>query len=578
MSSGIPLSKIFKTFIWPRKYVLLLGLLLIIINRAFSLVLPWTSKSFLDDVVQKKDLELLKVLVIIIVAATLFQTVTSYLLTRLLTIEAQRLISILRARVQRHILSLPTVFFDNHKAGALVSRVMHDVEGVRYLVGRGLIQLIGGIFTALFSLVMMIRISPMMTLCVVIPVSLLALVYQKAFSYIRPVFRERGAIRAEITGRLTETLNGIRIIKGFNGEKQEIQNFENGVEKLFENVKKGLTYSSLVNTSGNLMLGLISAAIMGISGYLIVGKGTLTPGDFLSFTLFLGFMVAPILDLSDIGTQLSEAFAGLDRTEEIMKVPSEDNPTVRTNNLQEIRGDIQFHNVSFAYEKDKEVLRNISFKAEVGTVTALVGSSGSGKSTIASLSASFLNPTSGTITIDGHDLSEVTLSAYRRHLGVVLQDDFLFEGTIRENIIFARPSATHDELQHALTVAHIHQITNKLEKGLDTIVGERGVKLSGGQRQRIAIARAVLANPKILILDEATSSLDAESERYIKDSLDKLLKGRTTLVIAHRLSTIRQANQILVIENGQIAERGTHDELLYQKGRYHELYTYQIRI
>ena len=574
----ITIGHVFKTIVWPRRNILAVGLLLIIVSRVSSLVIPWTSKYFLDDVIGKHDIALLKLIIGAIIASIVIQAITSYLLTKILSVEAQRLISILRAQVQQHLLRLPTSFFDNNKSGALVSRVMNDVEGVRNLVGTGLVQLVGGILTSVISLVLMIRISWLMTVSVLLPVAIFGYIAMRAFAYNRPIFRERGVLTAEVTGRLTETLGGVRVIKGFNAEEQEIKTFQAGVERLFNNVKKSLTSTSLVTSSGGLLLGLASAGIMGLSGYFIVVKGTMEPGDFLSFTLFLGFMIAPIVQMSNIGSQLTEAFAGLDRTEELMNMTPEDDGTTRTKRLGPIAGDIVFDNVSFSYEEGKEVVKEISFRAPAGSITALVGTSGSGKSTIAGLASSFLTPQSGTITVDGVDLSSVSLSSYRSQLGVVLQDDFLFEGTIRDNIIFPRPLATEEEIQNAVTAAHIRQFTDRFEKGLDTMIGERGVKLSGGQRQRIAIARAVLANPRVLVLDEATSSLDTESEAFIQESLRTLLQGRTTFVIAHRLSTIRQADQILVIENGRIAESGRHEELIEKKGRYFELYTYQARI
>jgi len=487
------------------------------------------------------------------------------------------LISILRAKVQKQILQLPIRFFDNNKSGALVSRIMTDVEGVRNLVGTGLVQLIGGLLTSVISLILLINISPAMTLYVLVPVIIFGLVSLKAFAYIRPIFRERGVLNAEVSGRLTETLNGIRVIKGFNAEDQETKTFEEGVEKLFLNVKKSLTSTSLVTSSATFLLGLASAGIMGIGGYLII-QNELTFGEFLSFTLYLGFMIAPIIQMSNIGSQLTEAFAGLDRTEEIMNMDPEDDGLVRTIEIGHIKGNIEFENVHFSYEEGKEVLKDISFQAAPGSVTALVGTSGSGKTTIAGLAASFLNPLKGRILVDGIDLSAVKLSSYRNQLGVVLQDDFLFEGTIEENILFPRPKATSDQLINAVKAAHVDEFTDRFEDGLKTVIGERGVKLSGGQRQRIAIARAILADPKVLILDEATSNLDTESEMYIQESLKGLMRGRTTFVIAHRLSTIRQASRILVVEDGQIFERGTHNELIEKKGRYFDLYTYQARI
>lgn len=568
---------VFKTIVWPRKSLLLVGLLLIVISRLASLVLPAASKYLMDEVIAKHNLEMLKLLLIAVVGSIIIQAITSFLLTKLLSVEAQHLISVLRAKVQRHLLRLPIGFFDNNKAGALVSRIMNDVEGVRNLVGTGLVQLIGGIISAVISLVILIRISPIMTVCVLVPVIIFGLVSLKAFAYIRPIFRERGKLNAEVTGRLTETLNGVRVIKGFNAEEQEYNTFAEGVDRLFQNVKKSLTSTALVTSSATFLLGLASAGIMGIGGYLIIDN-QMTIGDFLSFTLFLGFMIAPIVQMSNIGSQLTEAFAGLDRTEELLAISPEDDSAIRKQRIGKIHGDVEFDHVSFSYEADKRVLQDISFKSPAGTVTALVGTSGSGKTTIAGLAASFLNPVAGRIMVDGIDLSTVALDSYRSQLGVVLQDDFLYEGTIRANILFPRPNATEDQLMRAAQAAHVLEFTNRFEKGLDTVIGERGVKLSGGQRQRIAIARAILADPRVLILDEATSNLDTESEALIQESLRALMQGRTTFVIAHRLSTIRQATQILIVEHGSIVERGTHDELIASKGRYFELYTYQARI
>lgn len=575
--SKVTIGQAFKTIIWPRRKLVLIGLVLIIISRLAGLVLPGASKYLIDNVIVNKDMQLLKLLLLVVAGAILVQAVTSFALTRLLSVEAQRLISILRAQVQRKILSLPISYFDNTKSGELVSRIMTDVEGVRNLVGTGLVQLVGGTLTSILSLFLLISISPMMTLYVLVPVGIFAFIALKAFGYIRPIFRKRGVINAEVTGRLTETLNGVRVIKGFNAEEQENKTFENGVERLFLNVKESLTSTALVTSSATFLLGMATTGIMGIGGYLII-HNDLTFGEFLSFTLYLGFMIAPIVQMSNIGSQLTEAFAGLDRTEEIMNMQPEDISEERPIQLESIKGDFKFDNVSFAYEEGKEVVHNISFEAPAGSVTALVGSSGSGKTTIASLAATFITPDSGTITLDGQDLSKISLKSFRHYLGVVLQDDFLFEGTIRENILFPRPDSTEEELQNAIKAAYVDEFTDRFEDGLDTVIGERGVKLSGGQRQRITIARAILANPKIIILDEATSNLDTESESLIQKSLNELVKGSTTFVIAHRLSTIRKADQILVIEDGRIVERGNHDELIKKEGRYFELYTYQARI
>ncbi|TFV94330.1 ABC transporter ATP-binding protein [Algoriphagus kandeliae] len=573
----VSIQKVFVTIVWPRRKQLLLGLVLILISRLSGLVLPGASKYLIDDVIPSSDLNLLKWLILIVVAAIVIQSVTSYALTQILSVEAQNLIAKLRSQVQSHIIRLPIRFFDNTKTGELVSRIMSDVEGVRNLVGTGFAQMIGGVLTAVISLVLLISISPMMTLYVLVPVAVFGLVSLKAFGKIRPIFRERGKINAQVTGRLTETLGGIRVIKGFNAEAQEIKTFEKGVDQLFQNVKASLTATSFVTSAGTLLLGLASAGIMGIGGWMIM-EGKMTFGDFLAFTLYLGFMIAPIVQMSNIGSQLTEAFAGLDRTEEIMNAPLESDDKKRTIELKEFRGDIRFDQVSFAYEEGKEVVQEVSFEAPAGSVTALVGTSGSGKTTIAGLAASFLSPDSGKITLDGNDLNKITLESYRSRLGVVLQDDFLFEGTIRENILFPRPDATEEQLLAAVKAAHVGEFTDRFEDGLDTLIGERGVKLSGGQRQRIAIARAILADPKILILDEATSNLDTESETLIQASLKELMKGRTTFVIAHRLSTIRQADQILVIEQGRIVERGKHEDLISIQGRYFQLYTYQARI
>lgn len=573
----VSLAKVFKTIVLPRWKILTVGLVLIIISRAAALVVPASSKFLMDDVIGKSDLRMLKILLGAVLGSILINALTSYWLTQLLSVEAQGLISKLRAQVQQHVLKLPVKFFDNSKSGTLVSRIMTDVEGVRNLVGTGLVQFFGGVLTAIASLIYLLSISPLLTGLVLLPVAIFAFVSMKAFASIRPIFRDRGKINAEVTGRLTETLNGVRVIKGFNAEATEIKVFERGVERLFLNVKKSLTTTSFVTSLGTFLIGVASVSIMGVGAYQII-QGTMTIGDFTSFTLFLAFMIAPIVQMSNIGSQLTEAFAGLDRTEELMNTGIEDDGSTRTEKIGHIRGDIEFDDVYFAYEEGKDVLKNISFTAKAGSVTALVGTSGSGKTTIAGLVATYMNPTRGKITLDGKDLSKITLDSYRSQLGVVLQDDFLFEGSIRENILFPRPNATEEQLQEAVRAAHVDEFSNRFEQKLDTVIGERGVKLSGGQRQRIAIARAILADPRILILDEATSNLDTESESFIQESLKRLMANRTTFVIAHRLSTIRQADQILVIEHGNIVERGRHDELIESKGRYFELYTYQARI
>jgi len=573
----INMATAFKTIIWPRRKLVFIGLILIIISRLSSLIMPWKLRALLDEVVPTKDYPALYDLLWLVGFALLIQAVTSFLLTRILSVQAQYLISELRAQVQKKVLSLPISFFDNTKSGALVSRIMTDVEGVRNLIGTGLVQLIGGTITAVVTLVILIDMNGWMTLFVFLPVSIFGYVALKAFKYIRPLFRNRGKINAEVQGRLTETLAGVRVIKGFNAEEQENKVFEKGVDRLFQNVKKSLTATALMTSSSTFLLGLASLGIMGIGGYYMI-EGEMTPGEFLSYTVFLGFLIAPIVQMSNIGSQLTEALAGLDRTEELMNMTAEEDLEDRTVSLERLDGHLKFEDVSFSYEEGKNVLDHINFEAKAGDVIALVGSSGSGKSTIAGLAATFLNPKAGKVTMDGQDLSKVKLSSYRQYLGVVLQDEFLFEGTIRENILFPRPNASEEELQKAVKAGYVNEFTDRFEDGLETLIGERGVKLSGGQRQRISIARAILANPKVIILDEATSNLDTESESLIQKSLTELVKDRTTIVIAHRLSTIKKADQILVIEAGEIAERGTHDELIAKEGRYFDLYTYQAKI
>lgn len=575
---NISVKEVFSRIIWPKRGMLLFGLVLILLRSAATIIPPKATQYLIDDVVIDGDLQELKLTVGLIVLAIIVQAVTSFTLTRILSVQAQKLIAKLRVQVQKKILSLPINFFDSQKSGALVSRIMTDVEGVRNLVGTGFVQLIGGAITAVAVLFILINTNAKLTALIVLPIILFGVIAMKAFGVLRPEFRKRGKLNAEVTGRLTETLNGVRVIKGFGAEQQEIKIFEKGVDSLYKVVKKTLTATAFVSSSATFLLaGVASTSILGLGGYYIM-EGTMTPGELFAFIGLLAVVVAPVLQMSNIGSQITEAFAGLDRTEEIMQTPSEEDDTSRTEELGIIHGEVKFDQVSFAYEEDDDVIKNVSFNAPAGSVTALVGSSGSGKSTIAGLAATFLNPREGTITIDGTDLSKVKLRSFRSQLGVVLQDDFLFEGTIRDNILFPRPESTEAELQAAVKAAYVDEFTDRFEKGLDTVIGERGVKLSGGQRQRLAIARAILADPRILILDEATSNLDTESESYIQQSLNELMKGRTTFVIAHRLSTIKRADQILVIEKGEIAEQGTHDELIAKEGRYYQLYTYQARI
>ncbi len=558
----------------PRRKALALGLVLIAISRVAGLVLPASTKYLVDEVIGKHNSKMLTPLVLAVVAATLIQAVTSFTLTQLLSKSAQRLITDLRKKVQSHIGRLSVGYFDSNKTGALVSRIMSDVEGVRNLVGTGLVELVGGLLTAAIALVVLFRISPLMTGIALAVVLSFIFFLQRAFKTIRPIFRERGKITAEVTGRLTESLGGVRVIKGYHAEEREAATFGLGVQRLLDNVLKSLTGVSLMSLAATVLMGVVGAIVMYV-GTRQIAAGSLTLGGFITFTAFLAFLVAPIIQTVNIGTQLTEALAGLERTREVLRERPEDEDPKRGIALPEIRGDVRFEHVNFSYEPGKEVLHDVTFESRPGTVTALVGSSGSGKSTTIGLIAAFHSPSEGTVWVDDIDLSTVRLASYRTQLGVVLQETFLFDGTIRENVAFARPYATEEEIMHACKIARVDEFATGFELGYDTIVGERGVKLSGGQRQRVSIARAILADPRILILDEATSSLDSESEALIQEGLSYLMKGRTTFVIAHRLSTIRRADQILVMEHGQIIERGTHQILYALEGRYHELYTKQ---
>jgi subfamily B ATP-binding cassette protein MsbA len=563
-----------REMIRPRRRVLALGFVLMIINRLSGLVLPVSTKFLIDNVIGQRQAELLGYLVLGILAATLVQGTTSFALTQLLSKAGQSLIAELRQKVQRHIGLLPVSYYDANKSGTLVARIMTDVEGVRNLIGTGLVDFAGGLMTAAISLIVLLSISPVMTAVTAVSVALFAVFLGKAFTKIRPVFRERGRINAEVTGRLTESLGGVRVVKGYHAEQREAEVFSQGVLRLLENVFKSLTMMSLMSLSSTVLMGLVSAAIMFVGARQIFA-GTLSLGDFVMFTTFLAFLVAPIFQVVGIGTQLTEAFAGLDRTREVFRERREDADPRRTVTIGPIQGTVEFRDVDFSYEEGKPVLKRVSFRADPGTVTALVGPSGSGKSTIISLVAAFHTPNRGVVTVDGVDLSTVRLDSYRTQLGVVLQDTFLFDGTIKENVAFARPHASEEQILEACRIARVDEFAERFEQKYDTIVGERGVKLSGGQRQRVSIARAILADPRILILDEATSSLDSESEAMIQEGLKYLMKGRTTFVIAHRLSTIRRADQILVVENGEIVERGTHESLYALHGRYWDLYTRQ---
>ena len=558
----------------PRRGLLAGSFALMVINRASGLVLPASTKNLIDKVMYGKNLHLLPFIVGIVVTATIVQGITSYTLTQLLSKAGQRLIAELRAQVQEHIGRLPVAFYDENRTGTLVARIMTDVEGVRNLIGTGVIDFFGGVMTAIFAFVYLIKLSVQMTLVTFTILLLFGLILQRAFKTIRPIFRERSKINAEVTGRLTESLGGVRVVKGYHAEESEARVFAGGVKRLLDNVISSLTAQSLMSLASTAVLGVVGALVMYLGAHQVVA-GRLTPGGYVTYVMFLAFMIAPIVQLVSIGTQLTEALAGLDRTTEILNEQSEDAEPGRAVALGTLRGDVEFEDVSFEYEAGKEVLHGISFESRPGTVTALVGSSGSGKSTIISLVCAFHTATRGRVLIDGEDLAKVRLSSYREQLGVVLQETFLFDGTIRENVRFSRPEATDEQLLEACRIARVDEFAERFAEGYETVVGERGVKLSGGQRQRISIARAILANPRILILDEATSSLDSESEAMIQAGLNFLMKGRTTFVIAHRLSTIRRADQILVVEQGEIVERGTHEELYALGGRYYDLYTRQ---
>jgi subfamily B ATP-binding cassette protein MsbA len=558
----------------PRLGLLGIGFLLMVINRVSSLVLPYSTKFLIDTVIPKHSLELLRRLVLVVLSATVLQGITSFSLTQLLSKAAQRLITELRQRVQKHVSRLPVSFYDVNKTGMLVSRIMSDVEGVRNLLGTGLVDFTGGLLTSGIALVLLMRISPLMTTIAMGFLVCFALALRKAFGTIRPIFRERSKINAEVTGRLTESLGGVRVIKGYHAEEREEGIFARGVKRLLDNVMRTLTATSIMSLSASVLLGVVGAVVMFVGARQIMGH-TMTVGDFVSYTALLAFLIAPLAQAVGIGTQLTEALAGLERTQEILRERPEDQDPQRTVPLTDIHGTVEFDDVSFSYDGVREVLHHLAFRADPGTVTALVGSSGSGKSTIIGLISAFYVPTRGRVLVDDVDLSTVRLDSYRTRLGVVLQESFLFDGTIRENVAFSRPDASEDEILRTCRIARVDEFAESFADKYETIVGERGVKLSGGQRQRISIARAILAQPRILILDEATSSLDSESEQMIQHGLAYLMQGRTTFVIAHRLSTIRRADQILVVEQGQIIERGTHEQLYAAAGRYFDLYTRQ---
>jgi len=558
----------------PRRGILFAGLLLMAINRVAGFILPGSTKYLVDDVINKRQIHLLVPIVLVVMAATVLQGLTSYSLTQLLSKSSQRLITELRVKVQSHIGRLPVAFYDSTKSGVLVSRIMSDVEGVRNLMGTGLIEFMGGIMTSIIALVVLLRISVMMTAVASAILLVFAFGLSRAFETIRPYYRARPKITAEVTGRLTESLGGVRVVKGYHAEEREEKVFASGVQRLLENVLSTLTVTSLMALSATGLLGVVSAVMMFLGTRQILG-GTMTMGTFFEFTLFLGMLVAPVSQIVGLGPMMIEALAGLERTREILNEKTEEQTPGRNIYLDRVEGRLAFQNVSFAYDAGKQVLYDVSVDSEPDTVTALVGPSGSGKSTIIGLIAAFYVPTAGKVLVDGVDLAQVRLDSYRTQLGVVLQETFLFDGTIRENVAFSRPDATEQQILEACGIARVDEFAEAFEKKYDTIVGERGVKLSGGQKQRVSIARAILADPRILILDEATSSLDSESEALIQEGLRYLMRGRTTFVIAHRLSTVRRADQILVVEAGRIVERGTHESLYQARGRYFDLYTKQ---
>jgi ABC-type multidrug transport system fused ATPase/permease subunit len=564
------------SLIAPRKGLLIFGLLLMAVNRLAGLVLPLVSKPLLDKVLSAAHPVpgLLTRIIIAVLIATVVQAITSYSLTQLLSVAGQKLIADMRREVQKHVGLLSVAYYDENRAGTLVARIMTDVEGVRNLIGTGLVQFVGGMLTAVLVFFFLLYRSVVVTLTVFAVVGTFVFVLQYGFKVIRPIFRERGKINAEVTGRLTESLGGVRVVKGYHAEEREHKVFSAGVDRLLENVMKSLTMTSVLGSASTTVLGAVSALVMWLGGTLVL-HGTWTVGAYFQYNVFLALMVAPIFQIVAVGTQLTEAFAGLDRTNELMAEIEENQVPGRTVQMPPIEGRVRFENVEFAYVPDKPVLHGVSFNAEPGSVTALVGSSGSGKSTIISLLCAFHTPNSGRVLVDDVDLAHVNLHTFRSQLGVVLQDSFLFDGTIRENILFSRPDATEEQFLSACRIARVDEFAERFPDGYDTVVGERGVKLSGGQRQRLSIARALLAQPRILILDEATSSLDSESEAMIQSGLAQLMQGRTTFVIAHRLSTIRRADQILVVEQGRVVERGNHAELYALGGRYYDLYTRQ---
>ncbi|HKY97181.1 MAG TPA: ABC transporter ATP-binding protein [Gemmatimonadaceae bacterium] len=563
-----------RELIWRHRKSLTVGLILMVVNRLSGLVLPASSKYVIDEVLAKGRADLLMWVALGTVVAVLISAATSYALSQVVSIAAQEAIAEMRMRVQKHVLHLPVSYFDSTKTGVLISRIMSDAEGVRNLVGTGIVQLVGGLFTAVVGIGILFSLNWRLTTIVLVVLITFGTLMSVAFSRLRPLFRERSVINAEVTGRLGESLGGVRILKVYVAEQREEKLFGEGVMRLFENVRRTITGTSLVSAGATLIIGAIGVIMITIGGRAIL-NGTMTLGGLVMYIFFIGLVAAPLIQIANIGTQISEAFAGLDRIREIRDMATEDDQDAELEPLGEVQGSVEFKDVTFSYTPGIQVLKGVSFVSEAGSTTALVGSSGSGKSTLIGLVMSFNRPESGTVLVDGHDISKVRLRDYRSQLGVVMQDNFLFDGTIRENIAFARPDATDEEIKTVSRIAHCDEFVEQFAQKYDTVVGERGVKLSGGQRQRVAIARAILADPRILILDEATSSLDSESEAMIRDGLRSLRRGRTTFVIAHRLSTIESADQILVLEEGQIVERGTHQALITLNGRYRQLYDKQ---
>ncbi|MFN9309093.1 ABC transporter ATP-binding protein [Gemmatimonas sp.] len=554
-----------------------IGLALMLVSRASSFVLPYSTKKVLDEALPQGDLRLLGYIALAGLGATIAQSITGYALSQVVSVAAQQAIAQLREEVQGHLIRLPVRYFDSTKSGVLVSRVMSDPEGIRNLIGTGLIQLTGGLLSAIGAMGVLLDLNWTLTLATVLPLALFGAGMSIAFKRLRPIFRERSVIQADVTGRLTETLGGIRLIKVYTAEEREKKVFGEGVQRLFQNIAKTITGTSLTGTLGLGVVGVIGVIVMYVGGGDVI-RGRMTLGSLITFVVFIGMVTAPLISIASIGTQITEAFAGLDRIRELRDMATEDQEDAAKQAVPAVVGHVQFEDVTFEYEPGVPVLQQVSFDAPAGTTTALVGSSGSGKSTMISLIMAFAQPQQGRIRVDGTPVSDLKLRDYRRHLGVVMQDNFLFDGTVRDNIGFTRPGATDEEIMAVARIANAHDFIMGFPQQYDTIVGERGVKLSGGQRQRVAIARAILADPRVLILDEATSSLDSESEHLIQEGLRRLRAGRTTFVIAHRLSTITSADQILVLEKGRIVERGTHAQLLALGGRYRDLYNRQYQL